>query len=126
MPRGYIELYHLCPPSFLFAVVANVGPGGASRPLAVAYRQGDFHINETYFELVDHFVADTLALTEILSDPANRAPLEAERSLAEDWYRRSQGPTNLLFINDPAFQIQSSPLSSPGMSAPILCSADLS
>ncbi|KAL4776494.1 hypothetical protein BDW60DRAFT_213879 [Aspergillus nidulans var. acristatus] len=101
MSRGYIELYHLCPPSFLFAVVANVGPGGASRPLAVAYRQGDFHINETYFELVDHFVADTLALTEILSDPANRAPLEAERSLAEDcvpdsvqppfkpWYERT-------------------------------------
>ncbi|KAL4922567.1 hypothetical protein BDW62DRAFT_18 [Aspergillus aurantiobrunneus] len=92
MPRGYIELYHLCPRSFLFAVVANVGPGGASRPLAVAYRQGDNHINEAYFELVDHFVADTLALTEILSDPANRAPLEAERSLAEDWYRQSQGP----------------------------------
>ncbi|KAJ5541977.1 hypothetical protein N7535_004395 [Penicillium sp. DV-2018c] len=34
-------------------------------------------------------VTDTLALIEILSDPANRAPLEAERALAEDWYGRS-------------------------------------
>ncbi|KAL6238399.1 hypothetical protein BDW75DRAFT_237498 [Aspergillus navahoensis] len=38
------------------------------------------------------FVADTLALTEILSDPASRAPLEAERSLAEDWYREGNEP----------------------------------
>ncbi|KAJ9478551.1 hypothetical protein VN97_g13187, partial [Penicillium thymicola] len=37
------------------------------------------------------YVADTLALIEILSDPANRAPLEAERALAEGWYRRSHG-----------------------------------
>ena len=36
-------------------------------------------------------VTDILALTEILSYPANHAPLEAERALAEDWYRRSQG-----------------------------------
>ncbi|KAL4860447.1 hypothetical protein BDV12DRAFT_108330 [Aspergillus spectabilis] len=91
MPRKYTELYHLCPRSFLFAVIANIGPGGASRSLAVAYRQGDNYIKETLFERVGHFVADTLALIDILSDPANRAPLEAERALAEDWYRRSQG-----------------------------------
>ncbi|KAK1149842.1 hypothetical protein N8T08_003398 [Aspergillus melleus] len=34
---------------------------------------------------------DILALIEVLSDPANRAPLEAERALAEIWYSRSQG-----------------------------------
>jgi hypothetical protein len=56
----------------------------------VAYRQGDNYIKETYLERVDHFVADTLALIEILSDPANRAPLEAERALAQVWYWRSQ------------------------------------
>ncbi|KAL4961538.1 uncharacterized protein BDV14DRAFT_203725 [Aspergillus stella-maris] len=90
MPHGYIELYHRCPRSFLFAVVANNGYGGTRHPLAVAYRQGDDHINETDFELVNHFVEDTLALIDILSDPANRAPLEAERSLAADWYRWSR------------------------------------
>ncbi|KAI9035566.1 uncharacterized protein KD926_003226 [Aspergillus affinis] len=37
-----------------------------------------------------HAVADIIAMIEILSDPANRAPLEVERALAEDWYRRSQ------------------------------------
>ncbi|KAJ5522338.1 hypothetical protein N7527_006453 [Penicillium freii] len=84
---GYTTLYSRTPRSFLFAVVANVGPSGASRPLAVAYRQGCDRTTEPWHRLV----ADTLALIEILSDPANRAPLEAERALAEDWYRRSKG-----------------------------------
>ncbi|GAB1207511.1 hypothetical protein APSETT445_006231 [Aspergillus pseudonomiae] len=38
---------------------------------------------------VHHMVTDALALIDVLSDPANRAPLEAERALAQDWYRRS-------------------------------------
>ncbi|KAL3475937.1 hypothetical protein BJX99DRAFT_259013 [Aspergillus californicus] len=111
MPREYTKIWQLCPRSFLFAIVADVG--GTSRSLAVAYRQGDNYIKESYFERVDHFVADTLALIEILSDPANRALLEAERALAEDyqfdcserpsvpdsvqppwvsWYERNKGP----------------------------------
>ncbi|KAJ0424725.1 hypothetical protein BJY00DRAFT_276228 [Aspergillus carlsbadensis] len=87
MPRGYTQLYKMCPRSFLFAIVANVGPNGASRSLAVAYRQGNDTNSASFPSRVSHFVADTLALIEILSDPANRAPLEAERSLAEGWYR---------------------------------------
>ncbi|KAL4865181.1 hypothetical protein BDV12DRAFT_200373 [Aspergillus spectabilis] len=63
----------------------------ANTTLAVAYRQGINYMKESFIERVHHFVEDTLALTEILSDPANRAPLEAERALAEDWYRRSEG-----------------------------------
>ncbi|CAG7962111.1 unnamed protein product [Penicillium nalgiovense] len=85
-------LYSRTPRSFVFAVVANVGPGGASRSLAVAYRQhhDEYSMNSSW-PRVHHMVTDTLALIEILSDPANhRAPLEAERALAEDWYRRSQ------------------------------------
>ncbi|KAL2830714.1 hypothetical protein BJY01DRAFT_226972 [Aspergillus pseudoustus] len=78
MPRSYTVVDSGTPRSFLFAVVANVGPGSASRTLAVAYRKGSG---------MGHVVADTLALIDVLSDPANRAPLEAERSLAEDWYR---------------------------------------
>ncbi|KAL4874301.1 hypothetical protein BJY04DRAFT_225153 [Aspergillus karnatakaensis] len=87
MPRKYTELSKRCPRSFLFAIVANVGPEGASRSLAVAYRQGNDGNSSSIPSRVSHFVADTLALIEILSDPANRAPLEAERSLAEGWYR---------------------------------------
>ncbi|KAL3472683.1 hypothetical protein BJX99DRAFT_249446 [Aspergillus californicus] len=90
MLREYTELWRMCPRSFLFAIVANVGPGSESRSLAVAYRQGDNHYTETYFERVDHFVTETLALIEILSDPANRAPLEAEKALAQDWYWQSE------------------------------------
>ncbi|BCS27893.1 uncharacterized protein APUU_60941A [Aspergillus puulaauensis] len=43
---------------------------------------------KTSWSQVHHMLTDTLALIEILSDPANRAPLEAERALAEDWYHR--------------------------------------
>ncbi|KAF9888284.1 hypothetical protein FE257_008854 [Aspergillus nanangensis] len=86
----YRTLYSRTPRSFLFAVVADVGPGGASRPLAVAYRQHHEKYNsKASWGRVHHMVTDTLALIDILSDPANRAPLEAERALAEDWYRRS-------------------------------------
>lgn len=89
--RGYTCLDTKSPRSFLFAIVANVGPQGTSRPLTVAYRQGrdsngDSDISPT--ARVEQVVADTLALIEILSDPANRAPLEAERALAKVWYRR--------------------------------------
>ncbi|KAI9036632.1 uncharacterized protein KD926_001645 [Aspergillus affinis] len=87
----YISLYSNAPRSFLFCVVANVGPRGTSRSLAVAYRQGrDSKILPSSLERMNNVVADTLALIEILSDPANRAPLEAERALAEDRYRRFQ------------------------------------
>ncbi|BCS18846.1 uncharacterized protein APUU_11674A [Aspergillus puulaauensis] len=85
--RGYTCLDTKSPRSFLFAVVANVGPQGTSRSLTVAYRQGcDSSTSPT--ARVEQVVADTLALIEVLSDPANRAPLEAERALAEVWYRR--------------------------------------
>jgi hypothetical protein len=88
----YKCLYSKSPRSFLFSVVANVGPRGASRSLAVAYRQGnDRDTSASSLARVEHVVADTLALIEILSDPANRAPLKAERALAEGWYRRSHG-----------------------------------
>lgn len=102
MPFGYTTVYpdSRPPRSFLFSVVANVGAGGTSRPLAVAYRQGnDVFSLRVSWPRVHHFVADTLAIIETLSDPTNRAPLEAERALAEDWYRRSQG-RNEVHINE--------------------------
>lgn len=58
----------------------------------MAYRQGnDWDILALSLARIENVVADPLALIEILSDPANRAPLEAERALAEGWYHRSQG-----------------------------------
>ncbi|KAJ5481635.1 hypothetical protein N7475_000447 [Penicillium sp. IBT 31633x] len=89
---GYKCLSTKSPRSFLFSVVANVGPDSASRSLAVAYRQGnDRDTLVSSLARVEHVVADTLALIPVLSDPANRAPLEAERAIAEGYYRRSQG-----------------------------------
>ncbi|KAL4968563.1 uncharacterized protein BDV14DRAFT_196865 [Aspergillus stella-maris] len=92
MPRGYISTSKRPFRSFLFAIVANVGPGGTTRTLAIAYRQGndDSPRDQTSGSRLDYFVSDTLALIDVLSDPANHAPLEAEKALAEDWYRWSQ------------------------------------
>ncbi|OQE89687.1 hypothetical protein PENNAL_c0013G11725 [Penicillium nalgiovense] len=93
MRSGYISVDYKIQRSYLFAVVANVGPGGVSRTLSVAYRQHPEKYNAIGSGTrVEHMVADTLALIAILSDPANRAPLEAEKAIAEDWYRRSHEP----------------------------------
>ncbi|KAJ5787896.1 hypothetical protein N7457_002886 [Penicillium paradoxum] len=90
MCRDYLCLTSRSPRSFLFCIVANVGPGSASRSLAVAYRQGnDNDISVSPLARERQVVAETLALIEVLSDPANRAPLEAERTLANSCYRRS-------------------------------------
>ncbi|KAL2855143.1 hypothetical protein BJX68DRAFT_274117 [Aspergillus pseudodeflectus] len=71
MVRGYTTLYSKTPRSFLFAVVTN----GCDRSTAMWPP-----------ERVHRVVADTLALINILSDPGNRALLEAVRALAEDYY----------------------------------------
>ncbi|KAJ5882667.1 uncharacterized protein N7529_001339 [Penicillium soppii] len=92
MYSEYTTIYTRTPRSFLFAIIANVGPDGTTRPLAVAYRQHHDEYNTyTLYPRVRHMVADTLALIDNLSDPANRAQLEAETGLANDWYRQSLG-----------------------------------
>ncbi|KAF2686138.1 hypothetical protein K458DRAFT_387147 [Lentithecium fluviatile CBS 122367] len=89
MPFGYICLYEKSQRSFLFYVVANVGPGGSTRPLAVAYRQGN-DVSSKAQSRVWNVVNDILSLVKVLSEPANRALLEAELALATDWYRQPQ------------------------------------
>ncbi|KAJ4353249.1 uncharacterized protein N0V89_004976 [Didymosphaeria variabile] len=89
MPSGYICLYKESQRSFLFYVVANVGPGGSTRPLAVAYRQGN-DVSPSPLTRVENVVNDILSVVKILSEPANRAPIEAERAQATDWYRQRQ------------------------------------
>ncbi|KAL3447819.1 hypothetical protein BJX65DRAFT_276090 [Aspergillus insuetus] len=92
MPRAYTTVANGSPRSFLFCVVADVGPRGTSRTLAVAYRQGSDSSSTASLCRLGHVVADILALIDVLSDPTNRALLEAERSLAKDWYRRPSQP----------------------------------
>jgi hypothetical protein len=87
MPSGYISLYQDSQRSFLFYVVANVGPGGSTRPLAVAYRQGN-NVNSSRHARIENLVTDILSLLKIFSKSVNRAPLEAERVRATEWYRQ--------------------------------------
>ncbi|PGH12455.1 hypothetical protein AJ79_04291 [Helicocarpus griseus UAMH5409] len=78
--------------SFLFYIVANVGPNNSHRPLAIALRQGDGAIlgrvnhREVNENRVFHVLRDCVHLVKILSEPANRMVLEAELSLAAAWY----------------------------------------
>lgn len=88
------------PRSFLFYIVADIGlseSGDSHRPLAVAYRQGHGLSPgryDTRAELrVHHVLEDCARLASILSDPTNRAALEAEMALARSWYQeRLQHP----------------------------------
>ncbi|KAL5388902.1 hypothetical protein DPSP01_002608 [Paraphaeosphaeria sporulosa] len=89
MPSGYISLYENSQRSFLFYVVANVGPRGSIRPLAVAYRQGN-DVRPSPQARIENLVNDILSLLKVLSEPANRASLEAERARAKEWYRQRQ------------------------------------
>ena len=89
MPSGYICLYKKSPRSFLFYVVANVGPDGSSRPLAVAYRQGN-DVSNSSPSRVTNVVNDILSVVNIMSEPANHPILEAERARARDWYLQRQ------------------------------------
>lgn len=86
--------------SFLFYIVADISlseSGDSYRPLAVAYRQGHGPSPgryDTRAEVrVHHVLEDCARLASILSDPTNRAALEAEMALARSWYQgRLQHP----------------------------------
>ncbi|CBF82938.1 predicted protein [Aspergillus nidulans FGSC A4] len=74
LPREYTNLCNLCPRSFLFAIVANVGPGGTTRTLVIAYHQGNDDISgeQTFVSRDDYFVSDTLALIETFRTPQSQ------------------------------------------------------
>jgi hypothetical protein len=92
-----------CPRSFLFCVVANVAPSTDAidcRPLAITYRQGHGHApahgNHAPGQRVRHALDDAARTVAILTHPANRTALEAERAQALAWYAgsdsRAAGP----------------------------------
>ncbi|KAF6829514.1 hypothetical protein CPLU01_07920 [Colletotrichum plurivorum] len=87
------------PRSFLFFVVADVGPpgpGGRHRPLAVTYRQGRGHGPSRSMNAacrrIRQVVQDVARALDIFSSPANRTAIEAERTLAAAEYLRPGRP----------------------------------
>ncbi|KAM0254535.1 hypothetical protein ACHAQJ_006695 [Trichoderma viride] len=88
-PLQYRSLHTDTPRSYLFYIVANVGPDGAQRPLAVALRQGDdvkVVIEPRVESRLKRLIGDVSRLVRVLSEPANRVAIEAERALAAAWY----------------------------------------
>ncbi|KAK2037862.1 hypothetical protein LZ31DRAFT_570538 [Colletotrichum somersetense] len=93
-----------CPRSFLFCVVTDVGRPDidtdtdtvACRPLAITYRQGHGHApahgNHASGQRVRHALDDAARAVAILTHPANRTALEAERARALAWYRQETPP----------------------------------
>ena len=73
------------PQSFLFFVVAKVGPGASSRPIAVTLWQGGLSPNEAVEGLP--VARACLQVIDILSDPGNRTTIRAELGLAIDFYK---------------------------------------
>ncbi|KAG9255476.1 uncharacterized protein F5Z01DRAFT_653186 [Emericellopsis atlantica] len=115
MPRNAIST--TCPRSFLFCVVANVAPNTDTdtaaidcRPLAITYRQGHGHVpahgNHAPGQRVRHALDDVARAVAILTHPANRSALEAERAHAVAWYRHAGGAGPKVTVPDapqPAF-----------------------
>ncbi|KAL6897539.1 hypothetical protein GGI43DRAFT_428679 [Trichoderma evansii] len=85
-PLEYRCLSTKTPRSYLFYIVANVGPDGAQRPLVVALRQGD-DVEIDLRHRVHRLLGDASRLLHVLLEPANRVAIEAERALAAAWYR---------------------------------------
>ncbi|KAJ8130760.1 hypothetical protein O1611_g2869 [Lasiodiplodia mahajangana] len=91
---AYTSLATTSPRSFLYYVVAAIGPDKSHRPLAVAYRQGlcadpNPKTRKCTEDRVGQVIEDCMRLFNIFTEPSNRTSLEAELSLAASWY---QGP----------------------------------
>lgn len=77
----------------LYYLVANVGPKDASRPLAVAYRQGRGHgpkRSEFHPERARLVVQELARLINVIREPSNRPAIEAEIALAQRWYQEKE------------------------------------
>lgn len=87
-PLYYRSLYSQGPSSFLFYIVARIGSGGDYRPLAVASRTNDSDPDNEEFR--GSFVPNTcFRVIRILCSPSNRIAIEAERSLADSFYKNN-------------------------------------
>jgi hypothetical protein len=81
--------------SFLFYIIANVGPGKTHRPLAITFRQGQGASPgrmsvKALQDRINHVIQDCVRLVNILTEPTNRIALEAELRLAASWYQGNE------------------------------------
>lgn len=75
----------LPPQSYLFFIVAKVGPSGSHRPVAVALCQGNYGTQSgIHGRNITRYCLQTIA---VLSDPGNRIAIHAELGLAADFYK---------------------------------------
>ncbi|RYP49480.1 hypothetical protein DL768_004839 [Monosporascus sp. mg162] len=81
--------------SFLFYIIANVGPGKTHQPLAITFRQsqgaspGQMNMKALQ-DRVNHVIQDCVRPVNILTEPASRIALEAELCLAARWYQGNE------------------------------------
>lgn len=73
------------PQSFLFFVVAKVGPGESHRPVSVTLWQGGLSPNEAVQGLP--VARACLQAIDVFSDPGNRTAIQGELNLATGFYK---------------------------------------
>lgn len=84
-PSDAVATINLPPHSYLFFVVAKVGPGESHRPVAVALRQGD--LGEQFGIRGHQVIRYCIQTIDVLSDPGNRIAIRAELDLAAAFYK---------------------------------------
>ncbi|KAI1172157.1 hypothetical protein F4777DRAFT_524269 [Nemania sp. FL0916] len=89
---AHTSLVTTSPRSFLYYIVADVGPDSSHRPVAVALRHGSSSdpspkSKKCTLDRVQSVLDDCMRIFDIFSEPSNRAALEAELDLAASWYR---------------------------------------
>lgn len=96
----YRSISDLGPESFLFYVLAQVGPARRHRPVAVALRD-DQKVHRYGFSGV--FVVEAcLQVIRFLSSPANRVAIEAELALATAFYASGDGELERSHLPEPS------------------------
>jgi hypothetical protein len=76
------------PESWLFYIVASVGPRGSYRPLAVTLVEG----NAYKAIRGSNLIRTCLQIITILSDPGNQLAIRGELRLAEEYYKSGHNP----------------------------------
>ncbi|KAF6834730.1 hypothetical protein CMUS01_06047 [Colletotrichum musicola] len=96
----YRSISDLGPKSFLFYVVAQIGPARHHRPVAVALRD-DQKLRRYGFSGV-LVVEACLQVIKFLSSPANRVTIEAELALARAFYASRDGELERSHLPEPS------------------------
>jgi hypothetical protein len=76
----------VAPNSYLFLLVANIGPGESHRPVAVALVQGNLSFGVHGSDVIQYCVQTI----DILSDPGNQIAIRTDLALATDFYKNDK------------------------------------